>query len=201
MCSSAPLTPGAVSPRAPFVGLAPYRNRPEGQWRSLAAVLEVTDGQLHHRIAAVIGIQLDGGSFSVGDQGVVAPVWPQGGLGADQAGASHHQPVAAKGGLGELGDAAVGILDPGPGGLGDRGDRLLDLGGLADGDRVADVVAAQPPGQLLHEAFGAVGGVGPPGAHAGVQHLTGVGSGGQQGVVAEDPGVAGDGGGLRARPR
>ena len=96
------------------------------------------------------------------------------------------------------------------------GDRLLDLGGLADGDRVADVVAAaggqylgrpeprvgpqgqlaadagttHPPGQLLHEPFGTAGGVGPPGAHAGMQYLAGVGSGGQQRMVAEHPGVA-----------
>ena len=72
------------------------------------AVLEIADGELHHRMAAMIGIQLNRGSLTVGDKGVVAPVRPQGGLDADQAGASHDQPVAAKDGLGDLGDTPSG---------------------------------------------------------------------------------------------
>jgi hypothetical protein len=50
--------------------------------------------------------------------------------------------------------------------------------------------AAHPGGQFVDEPCGAAGGVGPPGALAGVQDLAGVGAGGQQRVVAEGVGVA-----------
>jgi hypothetical protein len=48
-------------------------------------------------------------------KGVVAPVGEQLGLGADQAGAAHDQPVAPVGDLGDLGDAAIGVDDIDPG--------------------------------------------------------------------------------------
>ena len=62
-----------------------------------------TDG-----VAAVIGVQLHGAAGPIGDEGVVAPVRPQRGLWAGQAGAAYHQPLARQPGLGDLSDAAVG---------------------------------------------------------------------------------------------
>jgi hypothetical protein len=50
------------------------------------AVFEVADGELADGVAAVIGVQLHGAAGPIGDEGVVAPVGPQGGLWAGQAG-------------------------------------------------------------------------------------------------------------------
>ena len=72
-----------------------------------------------------------------------------------------------------------------PGGLG-----RPEAGVGAHGQLTAGAGAADPGGQLVDEAGGAAGGVGPPGPLAGVQHLAGLGAGGQQRVVAEPPGVA-----------
>ena len=96
------------------------------------AGFEVADTQLDDGVAAVILVQPDRGADSVGDEGVVAPVGEQLGLGADQAGAAHDQPVAFVAGLGDLGDAAVGVDDRGPGVLWDLRDRGADRLGLAD---------------------------------------------------------------------
>jgi hypothetical protein len=76
---------------------------------------EVANAQLDDCVAAVILVQLHGGADPVGDQGVVAPVGEQLGLGADQAGAAHDQPVAPVAGLGDLRQAAVGVDDVDPG--------------------------------------------------------------------------------------
>ena len=91
---------------------------PEGAVAEPDPVLEVADGQLADRVATVVGVQGDGAVFTVGDEGVVAPVGPQGGLHADKAGAAHHQPLACQPGLGDLGDAAVGVVDVDPGAVG-----------------------------------------------------------------------------------
>jgi hypothetical protein len=149
-------------------------------------------------------------------KGVVAPVGEQLGLGADQAGAAHDQPVAPVAGLGDLRHATVGVDDVDPGVRCDGGDRGADRRGLADGDGVADLVAAASPdglgrpeagvgahgqlaagagvadpgGELVDEPGGAAGGVGPPGPLAGVQDLAGVGAAGNKRVVAEFAGVA-----------
>jgi hypothetical protein len=72
-----------------------------------------------------------------------------------------------------------------PGGLG-----RPEAGVGAHGQLTAGAGAADPGGQLVDEAGGAAGGVGPPGPLAGVQDLAGVGPGGQQRVVAEGVGVA-----------
>jgi hypothetical protein len=90
----------------------------------------------------MILVQPDRRADSVGDKGVVAPAGEQLGLGADQAGAAHDQPVALVAGLGDLGDATVGVDDVDPCLLVDGGDRGADRRGLADGDGVADLVAA-----------------------------------------------------------
>jgi hypothetical protein len=74
-------------------------------------LLEVADGKLDHGVAAVVGVQGDGGAGPVGDEGVVAPVGPQRRLGADQAGPAHDQPttrLASKGRLGHLGGPPSG---------------------------------------------------------------------------------------------
>ena len=90
----------------------------------------------------MILVQLDRRADPVGDEGVVAPVGEQLGLGADQAGAAHDQPVTPIAGLGDLGQAPVGVDDLDPGILIDGGDRGSDRLGLADGDGVAELVAA-----------------------------------------------------------
>jgi hypothetical protein len=138
------------------------------------------------------------------------------GLRADKAGAAHDQPVGAEGDLGHLRDAAVGVVDVDPGGLGDGGDRSGDRLGLPYGDRERDAVAAaggqdlgrperrvgpqgqlaagtgpaDAPGQLVDKPLGAAARGGPAGPLPGVQHLAAVGPGGQQRVVAEPAGVA-----------
>ena len=63
---------------------------PTGAW------FQIADGQYAYRVAAVIGVQGDGVTWPVGDEGVVAPVGPQGGLRADQLGAAHHQPLTPR---------------------------------------------------------------------------------------------------------
>ena len=44
-------------------------------------------------VGAMVGVQFDRGADPVGDEGVVAPVGEQLGLGALEAGAAHDQPV------------------------------------------------------------------------------------------------------------
>jgi len=183
------------------------------------ALLEVADGELHHGVAAVVGVQLDGAAGAVGDERVVAPVRPQGGLGVDQTGAAHDQPaacLASKRRLGHLGGPAVGVVDVGPGVLADGGDRGLDQLGLAHRDREPDGVAAargddlarpesrvapqrqrpgcpgpaDPTGQLVTEPLSPAAGIGRAGAHPKVEQLPGVGPAGQQRVVAKPVGVA-----------
>jgi hypothetical protein len=65
-------------------------------------------------VAAVILVQLDRRADPIGDEGVVAPVGEQLGLGADQAGAAHDQPVTPVAGLGDLRQATLGIDDVDP---------------------------------------------------------------------------------------
>jgi hypothetical protein len=110
------------------------RKLTEGQWCSPGAVLEVADGQLADGVAAVVGVQVDRAAGAVCDEGVVAPVRPEGGLRAGQAGAAHDQPVWAEGGLGDLRHAAVGVVDGLPGVLADGGDRGPHGLGLPHGD-------------------------------------------------------------------
>jgi hypothetical protein len=50
--------------------------------------------------------------------------------------------------------------------------------------------AVDPSGELVDEPFGAAAGGSPPGPLPGVEHLAGVGTGGQQRVVAQLAGVA-----------
>ena len=69
---------------------------------------EVADAQLDGGVAAMILVQPGRRADSVGDEGVVAPVGEQLGLGADQAGAAHDQPLTLVAGLGDLRDAASG---------------------------------------------------------------------------------------------
>jgi hypothetical protein len=72
-----------------------------------------------------------------------------------------------------------------PGGLG-----RPEAGVGAHGQLTAGAGAADPGGQLVDEAGGAAGGVGPPGPLAGVQDLAALGAAGQQRVVAEGAGGA-----------
>jgi hypothetical protein len=56
-------------------------------------LLEVADGEFDHGVAAMVGVHRHGGAGAVGDERVVAPVRPQGGLRADQASAADDQPA------------------------------------------------------------------------------------------------------------
>ena len=78
------------------------------------ARLEVTDGQLADGVAAVVGVQPDGGADAVGEEPVVAPGREQLLLVDEVADPTDHQPVAPVGSLGDLPDPArrVGDVDP-----------------------------------------------------------------------------------------
>jgi hypothetical protein len=56
-------------------------------------LLEVADGEFDHGVAAMVGVHRHSGAGAVGDERVVAPVRPQGGLRADQASAADDQPA------------------------------------------------------------------------------------------------------------
>ena len=49
--------------------------RPEGRWLRSHAVLEVSDGVLDLGVAAMVGLQFQGVSLPVGDEGVIAVAW------------------------------------------------------------------------------------------------------------------------------
>ena len=72
------------------------RNTPEGSGAARRR-LEVADGKFARGVAAVVGVQVDRAALAVGDEGVVAPVRPQRGLGTKETGAAHNQPVRAEG--------------------------------------------------------------------------------------------------------
>ena len=58
-------------------------------------VLEVADRELHDGVLAVLGLDRRERLGAVGDEREVAPVRPQLGLRADQAGATDDQPLSA----------------------------------------------------------------------------------------------------------
>jgi len=66
-------------------------------------VFEVGDDLLDDGVVAVLGLNQRDLLAAVGEEAEVAPVGPQLGLGADEAGASDDQPPAAVGRLGDLG--------------------------------------------------------------------------------------------------
>ena len=121
------------------------------------AFFEVADGELDNGVGAVEPVSGGGVVFGVGDERVVPPVGPQSLLRAlGEAGAAHHEahgaPVfAAAGGvvgLGDLGMAAFGVGDVGPGVVGDCLDRCAHSGSERDGDRPLGVVAVETVDQL-----------------------------------------------------
>ena len=132
------------------------------------ALFEVSDGELHGGVGSVVCVGGTGVEvFSVGGEAVVAPVGPQLGLGAEQAGAAHDEPqlrglgvVAAElvaaaagfdGGLSDLGLAAAGVFDACPGVVVDGRYGCFDLGVLWDRDRVAGVVGADGCDHVIGE--------------------------------------------------
>ena len=60
------------------------------------AFLEVTDRELDLGVAAMVGLDERERLCAVGDEGVVAPVGEELGLGADQAGAADDEPAPAE---------------------------------------------------------------------------------------------------------
>ena len=76
--------------------------------RQASAYLQVADGQLADGMAAVVGVQPGGGVDAVGHQPVVAPGWEQLLLVTQVADATHDQPVAPIGSLGDLRDPPGG---------------------------------------------------------------------------------------------
>ena len=83
-------------------------------------VFEVGDDLLDDGVVAVLGLDQGDVLGAVGEKAEVAPVGPQLGLGAEQAGAAHDQPAAAVDGLGDLRLTVVGVVDLRPGVFGDR---------------------------------------------------------------------------------
>jgi hypothetical protein len=97
-------------------------------------------------MSPVVGVGIDGGGGAVGDEPVVTPVGEQLGLGADDAGAAHHETVlVAVGAVGDLGITADRVVDRLPVAVVDAGDRRADRSDLADRDRVADIVVPAGP--------------------------------------------------------
>ena len=122
------------------------------------AFFEVADGELDNGVGAVELISGGGVVVGVGDERVVPPVGPQSLLRAlGESGAAHHEangaPVfAAAGdvvGLGDLGMAAFGVGDVGPGVVGDCLDRCAHSGSERDGDRPLDAVGVETVDQLV----------------------------------------------------
>ncbi len=176
-------------------------------------VFEVADHQLDRGVVAVIDIGNECRDGAVGRERVVAPVGEQLGLRADEAGAAHDQPEAPELRFGDLRLPGVGIVrHPGPVGLGDLVDQCPDLLALLDADRELDALAVErlhqlvvlKPGvrpqhdqagmagaahareQLVHESLGAALRVGLALAVADVQHLAGIGAGGDDRVISVD---------------
>ena len=113
------------------------------------AFFEVADGELDNGVGTVEPVSGGGVVFGVGDERVVPPVRPKSLLRAlGEAGPAHHEahgaPVfpAAGGvvGLGDLGIAAFGVGNVGPGVVGDCLDRCAHSGSERDGDRPLGVV-------------------------------------------------------------
>ena len=138
------LCPSAAQAGPGAVGEEPPRGAASGP-----VVFEVSDGGLHSGVAAVLGV----GGFgvevvSVSDERVVAPVGPQLGLGADEAGAVHHQAqlaalagaAARAGGLNDLRLPAAAIGDRSPVVVVYGPDGCFDPGVVGHGDRVARLV-------------------------------------------------------------
>ena len=73
-------------------------------------VFEVADHELDGGVVAMIDIGDEQRHGAVGREAVVAPVGPQLGLLADQAGAAHDQPEVAEPGLGDLRLPGVGVV-------------------------------------------------------------------------------------------
>ncbi len=132
------------------------------------AFFEVTNGELDCGVGSVVGVGGTGVEvFSVGDEAVVTPVGPQLALGAEQAAAAHDEPqlgplgvvavefVAAAagfdGGLSDLRLAAAGVFDACPGVVVYGRYGCVDLGVLADRDRVAGVVGADGCDHVIGE--------------------------------------------------
>jgi hypothetical protein len=114
-----------------------------GEMGKADAVLEVADGVFDLGVAAVVGLQLQRGALTVGDEWVVVVVAEQGELGAwggahpahDQA---HDPALAAErpvAGLGDVGAAVQPIGNRRPCIGGDLGDDPVDRLGELDGDR------------------------------------------------------------------
>ncbi len=102
-------------------------------------LLEIVDGEFDDGVVTMEGVEVDGSTLEVGQEGEVAPVGPQRGLGADQAGAAHDEAPALVGALGHLGPPSFGVVDLHPGVLGDGGDGPgQGLGPGAHGHRVVD---------------------------------------------------------------
>ncbi len=125
------------------------------------AFFEVADGELDDGVGAVELISGGGVVVGVGDERVVSPVGPHLLLGAlGESGAAHHEAngalvFAAAGdvlGLGDLGAAALGVGDVGPGVVADRLDRCAHSGSERDGDRPLDVVGVEAVDQLVGPA-------------------------------------------------
>jgi hypothetical protein len=98
-------------------------------------VFEVADRELDDGVLAMLGFHDLDLLGAVGEKREVAPVGPQLGLRANQAGAPHDHPLASERHLGDLGLAVLGVvIERPPVRLGDRVDRVPDALLHADAD-------------------------------------------------------------------
>ncbi len=154
-----------------------------------------------------VGVESDGLSLAIGDEGVVAIGGKERGPGVVQFRAAHDETVTGVDGVADPGLTVYRVDDGYPGVLGDLLEDPFDGRVLSDSDRVAHLmvttsldhvlgeetrVAAQRqrprrPGatttahHLAHEALGAALGVGRTFSKSHVQGLAGVGTGGSSG--------------------
>ena len=123
--------------------------RPEGRWLRPHAVLEVSDGVLDLGVAAMVGLEVQGISVPVGDEGVIAVVGEQRQLGAGRGlDPAYDEPHGCGVGfalegrvvsLGHVGGALHPIGDGRPLCLGYGLDDTAQTGVLSGGDGEADL--------------------------------------------------------------
>ena len=113
-------------------------------------VFEVADRELHDRVLAMLRFDDLDRVGPVGQKRVVAPVGPELGLGSQESGAAHDQPLGAEHRLRDLRLPSLRVVLEGlPVLLGDRGDCGLDVLLLASADRIRPTGALQTAHDLV----------------------------------------------------
>jgi hypothetical protein len=113
-------------------------------------VFEVADRELHDRVLAMLCFDDLDRVGPVGQERLVAPVGPELGLGSQESGAAHDQPLGAEHRLRDLRLPSLRVILEGlPVLLGDRGDCGPDVLLLASADRIRPSGALQTAHDLV----------------------------------------------------